>query len=120
MSQPLSAPSRFEASPTLDTMPLEILEMIIAFAIPDIVTIHIISAHSSLAWEQPYEFWWGPIWVKNLLHVSKPIGRVAWKILCKRAVLKLEGFRMLSGAPVRAAGQKKAREYFERLITSEY
>jgi hypothetical protein len=93
-------------------MPLEILEKVIGFALPDRLTIAAAPWRPCWTWKQPFEFWWDPSWVTGLLLVSKRIGRVARKILSQRTWLDFYSHATCYGPVVSGRAKREARAYF--------
>ncbi|KPI34487.1 uncharacterized protein AB675_4073 [Cyphellophora attinorum] len=132
MFQTLSTPSWAKAEPNLVSMPREILERIISFAIPDSVCVTTTYVPGSWKHDRPLEwvpgFWkqgrpfkWDPDWVSGLLAVSKRLRKVARSTLAQRVqtIAKVQGSSWYHYHYPRnpARVDRATRDYFTKVLT---
>ncbi|KPI41478.1 uncharacterized protein AB675_8986 [Cyphellophora attinorum] len=123
MSQALSAPRWNKPAPNLASMPLEILEKIIGYAIPDSIRIMIWNLPCRVIWYwDPPQWPWGATEPAGLLLVSKQVGRVARKILAQRFELRYRGGGVedlvnVSGGYIRFKGNLSLPHVLLRMIS---
>ncbi|KPI36752.1 uncharacterized protein AB675_11771 [Cyphellophora attinorum] len=87
MSQALSAPPWDKPEPNLASMPTEIMEKIIGYAVPHYFTINAMYREKSRKQHNPFK--WEPSYLPNLLLVSKSIGNTARKVFSERVKFSL-------------------------------
>ncbi|KPI36823.1 uncharacterized protein AB675_11775 [Cyphellophora attinorum] len=132
MSPTLSAPPWVKPEPNLCSMPTEILEKIIGFAMPDSPSLGVTawyrvrswgSNRETDVWEQGYPFYWHPSqrWVPGLLLVSKAIRRVTRETLAYRTDFKVFALptyvNFVHKVPTEL--KEKVKRYFDELLTRD-
>jgi hypothetical protein len=110
--------------PILTSMPTEILEKIIALAIPDVVRVVAWYKNWGLGcqrtiWEQMEPLNWEVKWVPGLLLVSKTIRQITRKVLVRDDNLNLEvrSIHFIPDVPVKL--RRKTGEHFKEMLTRD-